>query len=203
MSEKHIHTEDMDLVGGAPCLDFVNTASGRSPAPVRDRLVRYADLLRWAERLGLVTAAQAVELAAESARQPAAADEVVARARELREAIYRLFTAEERAADPDLELLRSAYARASAERRLRWQDGAVHLEWPEEVHLERLLWPVAVSAVELLTSGDVGRVKECGGPGCNWLFYDRSRNRSRNWCDMSGCGNRAKARRYQARRRSA
>jgi len=50
-------------------------------------------------------------------------------------------------------------------------------------------------------SEERARVKECDSDTCDWLFLDRSRNRSRRWCDMSDCGNRAKARRYQARHR--
>jgi hypothetical protein len=41
------------------------------------------------------------------------------------------------------------------------------------------------------------RMKAC--PACGWAFYDRSRNRSRTWCTMAICGNRAKARSYRAR----
>jgi hypothetical protein len=43
------------------------------------------------------------------------------------------------------------------------------------------------------------RMKAC--PSCGWAFYDRSRNRSRTWCTMASCGNRAKARSYRARHR--
>jgi predicted RNA-binding Zn ribbon-like protein len=50
--------------------------------------------------------------------------------------------------------------------------------------------------VELLTSDEVGRVKQCDR--CDWLFLDKSRNRKRRWCSMSACGNRVKmARRYE------
>lgn len=63
---------------------------------------------------------------------------------------------------------------------------------------DRPLWASALSAVELLTSPDLGRVTRCSGEGCAWLFVDASKNRSRRWCDMSVCGNRAKARRYRA-----
>jgi predicted RNA-binding Zn ribbon-like protein len=45
------------------------------------------------------------------------------------------------------------------------------------------------------------RLKACASDGCHWAFYDRSRNRSRTWCAMSVCGNRAKARSYRARHR--
>jgi len=69
--------------------------------------------------------------------------------------------------------------------------------------LERPLWEIAHSAADLLTSGDQERVKECASTTCEWVFLDKSRNRSRRWCDMSDCGNRAKARRFQARKRAA
>ena len=50
---------------------------------------------------------------------------------------------------------------------------------------------------ELLTSGRLDRIRECPGlDGCGWLFYDTSRNGSRRWCSMEGCGNRAKGRRH-------
>ena len=55
---------------------------------------------------------------------------------------------------------------------------------------------------ELATMGDLTRVKECASENCNWLFIDESRNRSRRWCDMKDCGNRAKARRFRQRKRT-
>lgn len=57
---------------------------------------------------------------------------------------------------------------------------------------------LAVSALSLFSSGSVRRLKVC--PNCNWLFLDKSRNSSRLWCDMSVCGNRAKAKRHYRRR---
>jgi predicted RNA-binding Zn ribbon-like protein len=45
------------------------------------------------------------------------------------------------------------------------------------------------------------RVKVCAAPDCRWAFVDTSRNRSRRWCDMSDCGNRAKARTWRASKR--
>jgi predicted RNA-binding Zn ribbon-like protein len=45
------------------------------------------------------------------------------------------------------------------------------------------------------------RMKACRAEDCGWAFYDRSRNRSRAWCSMRECGNRAKARSYRARQR--
>ena len=66
----------------------------------------------------------------------------------------------------------------------------------EERKLDQMLWPIIRSAAELLTSDKLDRVCECPGENCGWLFIDMSRNRSRRWCDMKDCGNRAKARRH-------
>jgi predicted RNA-binding Zn ribbon-like protein len=43
------------------------------------------------------------------------------------------------------------------------------------------------------------RLKACPHEHCGWAFYDRSRNRSSQWCSMRICGNRTKAARYRVR----
>ena len=73
------------------------------------------------------------------------------------------------------------------------------LEWGWRVgenELDQVLWPILISASEMLTSPDMERIGICEGDGCGWLFNDQNRNRSRKWCDMADCGNRAKARRF-------
>ena len=57
----------------------------------------------------------------------------------------------------------------------------------------------ARSALMLAASGEPERLKIC--PNCQWLFLDRSRNRSRTWCDMTVCGNRMKANRHYQRQK--
>ncbi|MDI7861069.1 CGNR zinc finger domain-containing protein [Rhizobiaceae bacterium n13] len=57
----------------------------------------------------------------------------------------------------------------------------------------------ARSALRLLSMPDPERLKICGN--CGWLFLDRSKNRSRFWCDMAVCGNRAKASRHYRRKK--
>jgi predicted RNA-binding Zn ribbon-like protein len=56
---------------------------------------------------------------------------------------------------------------------------------------------VAVAQLE----GRWSRLKACRGEHCGWAFYDHSRNQASNWCAMSVCGARAKARAYRRRRR--
>lgn len=56
-------------------------------------------------------------------------------------------------------------------------------------------------AVELLQClGAWPRLKACTDEGCQWAFFDTTRNRSRTWCSMDECGNREKTRRYRERK---
>jgi predicted RNA-binding Zn ribbon-like protein len=56
-------------------------------------------------------------------------------------------------------------------------------------------------AIERLQAqGAWPRLKACTDEGCQWAFYDTTRNRSRTWCSMEECGNREKTRRYRERR---
>ncbi|HEY1974269.1 MAG TPA: CGNR zinc finger domain-containing protein [Pseudonocardia sp.] len=59
-------------------------------------------------------------------------------------------------------------------------------------------WLAAINYLELLTA-DASRVRRCAHPECVLHFYDTSPKRSRRWCSMAGCGNRAKAARHYAR----
>jgi predicted RNA-binding Zn ribbon-like protein len=57
-------------------------------------------------------------------------------------------------------------------------------------------------AIERLQSqGAWPRLKACTDDGCQWAFYDATRNRSRTWCSMEECGNREKTRRYRERKK--
>lgn len=55
-----------------------------------------------------------------------------------------------------------------------------------------LEYACALSAIQFFQPHFQNKVKVC--PACRWLFLDVSKNKSRRWCDMKVCGNRAKAR---------
>jgi predicted RNA-binding Zn ribbon-like protein len=65
--------------------------------------------------------------------------------------------------------------------------------------LGQLLEAVATAMAEGLWA----RFKACRDETCGWAFVDRARNRSRQWCSMEVCGNRAKARAYRRRHTAA
>jgi predicted RNA-binding Zn ribbon-like protein len=65
----------------------------------------------------------------------------------------------------------------------------------------RALGEVAASFARLLAAGDPARIKICANRDCGWVMYDESRNRTRRWCESTGCGNLIKVRRYRQRHR--
>jgi len=195
-----------DLSGGRLCLDFANTLDGRASEP-RERLKTYADLVSWGRQAGTVSPSAARCLLEEASRHPRRAAAVLERARELREAIYRIWVAEAHQEQPpveDVELLNSVLARALGHQRLDRQGHRYALNWRDDDALESILWRVVKSAVDLLTSEEAKLVRQCEAfatSDCAWLFIDETRNRSRRWCSMTSCGNRAKARRHYQRAR--
>ncbi len=62
-------------------------------------------------------------------------------------------------------------------------------------------WRAAASYLELLDDHPE-RIRRCAHPSCVLYFYDTSRNGTRRWCSMEGCGSRAKASRHYARSRA-
>ncbi|MFD8968211.1 CGNR zinc finger domain-containing protein [Streptomyces sp. NPDC059568] len=194
------------LLGERLCLHFVNTVEGPASGDPVDFLSGYADLVRWSWHADAITEAESGRLLDEAGTRPGEAAEVYGRALALRAACDEVFRAVARSVAPgerDLGRIRTEYLAALAHARLCPADGG-GFEWSRSVEsddLGRVLWPVARSAVELLTGADFRRLKECPGAGdCGWLFYDTSRNGTRRWCSMEGCGSRVKMRRHYVSR---
>jgi predicted RNA-binding Zn ribbon-like protein len=124
------------------------------------------------------------------------------RIRRFRAALRRLLEAEARgvgASPKDLASLNRILVKSGACRGLIPTVRGYGWGWLDRAaEPERRLWPIAFSAARLLESPDLARLKRCDG--CGRLFLDASRNRSRRWCDMQGCGNRAKVARHRARK---
>jgi len=193
--------------GGRLCLDFINTVEPRTGPVERDWLTGYAELVEWARIGGLFDEAVAAGMLRAAAARPAAAVATFRTAIELREALFRVFAAiadGTAPADADLEVLGHAFAAAAGHGRLAPDTGGFRWSWDAADSLDRPWWPVAASAVELLSHGPLDRIKQCPpGEGCSWLFVDTTKNRSRRWCSMDDCGSETKARRQTDRRRTA
>jgi predicted RNA-binding Zn ribbon-like protein len=196
----------LKLLGGRLSLDFANTADWHATGQPIEFLTNYAELVAWSQHAGIVTGAQAQHLLEAAARRPAEACAVLARTIALREAIYRLFSAIAHGLAPqasDLALFNAELSLGSTHSRILQTAGGFAWDWLGDGDaLDQMLWPVLHDAAELLTSEELNRVGQCGDDRCGWLFLDLSRNRSRRWCSMQDCGNRAKARRHYLRSRT-
>jgi predicted RNA-binding Zn ribbon-like protein len=204
MQETDISREGLTFEAGRVCLNFANTAEWHASDQPAEHLHNYSDLVRWAQQAGLLTQDRAEHMVEEGARRSEEGGQVLDRAIALREAIYRIFSAVAAARSPgpdDLDSLNAALAEGLGWLRVdQTKDGFTWSWGGDAAAMDQMLWPVARSAATLLTSEELDRVRECADDrGCGYLFMDTSRNRSRKWCDMRGCGNRAKAQRHYRR----
>ena len=174
-------------------LAFVNTRTWRGRDRPTETLVAPGDLAAWWR-------AETGEAVAEPD------DHTFGAAIALRECLHRHFAARAQQRSPapaDIAALNAALAEAPARHVLAWDlnglawDVKAAPSW--QIARAALLW----SAADLLTGPRRDRVRECDNPDCRYLFLDASKAGTRRWCDMSSCGNRAKAHRHYQRRRAS
>jgi predicted RNA-binding Zn ribbon-like protein len=215
-----------ELIAGNLCLDFINTLDNRPSGEPKELIENYYGLARFAEDTAVLTPEQLHHLSERVHLTPDEADEAVRRARDLREALHEIFSAlmnRQTAPQPAMEKLNANLHDAALHSRLI-QPKAVQLKAVQPKALESemlpegrlvwrfddppssfnaILWPISRAAADLLASNDVALVRTCSSPACQWFFLDTSKNHRRRWCDMKVCGNRAKVRKFYARKRQA
>jgi predicted RNA-binding Zn ribbon-like protein len=188
-------------------LDFANTMEWRTTDHPEENLSDYADLVAWSRKKKILTEDLARRLLDAVEDRHDEAMSVFERAIVLREAIYRIVSAAIHGGLPsesDMKTLNGELASTLTRSRIAASADGFHWEPVYAADaMDGMLWSIVHNAADLLTSSDLDRVGECGGEGCSWLFLDKSRNRSRQWCSMDSCGNRAKARRFYERKRTA
>lgn len=192
------------FTGGRLCLDFANTRSGRRADPT-ERLLTYRDLGAWGRQADVLNDEEGRRLTRIAAEHPREAARTLSEAVTLREALYGIFSSVidgSTAGEADLAIFNAALSRALDHLRVVARPRGFTWTWAAGDRLDRMLWPVLRSAADLLVSDGVHKVRRCAAESCDWLFLDASRNHSRRWCDMRDCGNRAKARRYYARKKA-
>jgi predicted RNA-binding Zn ribbon-like protein len=185
------------------CLDFANTVSWRGAVRPTERLPTYADLVAWLRQARLVSDREVNRLPHPMQGDGGKARRFFRRAIQLRELIFRLFASVCAGEDPsptDLATLNDWLSRALSHARIQATPAGLVWTWTfVKDPLATALWTIARSAADLLTSQDSSRIRQCAGKDCRWLFLDTTRNRSRRWCEMAVCGNRAKAARHRHR----
>jgi predicted RNA-binding Zn ribbon-like protein len=200
---EHEHRPVFDFLGGRLAIDFVNTVGGKRLVEPIEKFKEFGDVLSWAEQIGIAGPARAKVLRRVAKEHPRQAEAVHLRAKNLREALFRIFAAiaaHERPATADFELFNRELGEALSHLRILHEKDGFTWSFADEEDLASVLWPVLRSASDVLVKDDPARVRMCEAEdGCGWLFYDETRSGTRRWCSMKDCGNRAKARRHYAK----
>jgi predicted RNA-binding Zn ribbon-like protein len=189
------------------CLSFANTADWHASDQPVEGLKSYWDLLNWGVTVEILSREKASQLGKIAEGSPIEAESILKNAIELREAIYRIFSAVANLRfvnTDDLRILDLSVQKYYPLLHISSSENVFELSWPQDSEsLDQILWSVTQSAVQLLTSEGLDRVGQCEDDrGCGWLFYDTSRNKSRRWCSMETCGNRAKVHRHYEKQRA-
>jgi predicted RNA-binding Zn ribbon-like protein len=179
---------DFEFIADRPALDLVATVAERGTSDV-EHLRTPADLADWIAQSGLVDA------------RPAVTETDLLRTREVRDAMFRLIAARIDGGRPGAgdRALVNAVAAGPGRRPSLGTDGV--LRW--RGGLPAVLADLARDALSLFADADGEDLRWCADPRCTRPFVDRSRGHRRRWCGMRGCGDRAKAAAYRARRRRA
>lgn len=183
-----VNEHEFRLGLGHPALEFVATLARRHAGPV-EQLAGPADLNRWLEAAGIASGAACDPM-------------LLMRARELREAIYRIVVAAREGRAParaDLELV-NTWTRGRV--RSPQLDNALQVTWIGPDLCRAALTQLTRSAIELVAGPELSRIRNCGDPSCSLMFIDHSPPGRRRWCSMERCGNRAKTASYRRRRRT-
>jgi predicted RNA-binding Zn ribbon-like protein len=211
------------FVGERLWLDFVNTeprvpAGGRyarvqladvADLPVRadDALHDFDTFVAWLESAAVLDLERAQSIRRRALQQPAGAAATLVDARRVRATLRML--AERGTAAPQIRFealseINRVLGRSAGTRRVELRhDGSYARAFvPVGDAFAGLMIPIVESAADAMILGELGRVRRCADTRCPRVFFDRTKNGRRRWCDMATCGNRAKAARHRARRKT-
>lgn len=197
-----------EAVTGQLIIPPANDAGRREPAPGQLELIRQfvntRDFEDGVEAIGTAGDLDAW-LAARALLDPGerVSEAEVALALDVREALRSLLLANN-GADPDAEAVETlnAAARVGPLRVSFGSGGESGALEPAGRGVAGALGRLLGLVYRAMEAGEWERLKACPAHDCMWAFYDHSRNRSKQWCEMGVCGNRAKARTYRERRRA-
>jgi predicted RNA-binding Zn ribbon-like protein len=192
------------LVGCELAFDFTNTTSGQGGPRHREHLQTAEDVVIWAHHAKIIAEKSARDLRRKLARRPRLARELRQRALALRNIVHGIgvaLAAGRPLRSTGVDRLTQIHAGCLRFAHLTRSRGVYVWSWESsERPVEAILGPITLSALSLLNQADLSRVKQCPGEDCGWLFFDTTKNKSRRWCEMEVCGNRAKQKRLRQRK---
>jgi predicted RNA-binding Zn ribbon-like protein len=195
---------EIRLDGGRLCLDFTNTIHDRSSPQPEDYIRDIGDLLDWLALTKSLPRELVERMRRSAVATPRHAGKVFMAAIAFREVLYRVFSSiagGDEIRTKDLLSLNAYIGDTMRNSRLQREGKKIVTTWDyRKGGLEKTLWPIVKSALDLLLEGNFDRIKRC--PRCHWLFNDTSKNGRRRWCSMDTCGGIDKSLRYYYRQKS-
>jgi predicted RNA-binding Zn ribbon-like protein len=192
------------FVGERLWLDFVNSElSARNG----DALYDFESLVQWLEAAAILDLERATGIRRRAIQQPAGAAASLIDARRVRASLRSLAergVVSDRIRMDALAEINRVLGRSAGTRRVDLRnDGTFGRSFvPVGDAFAGLVIPVVESAADALIAGELARVRRCADARCMRVFYDTTKNGRRRWCDMSTCGNRAKAARHREKVRT-
>ncbi|MBN9673279.1 CGNR zinc finger domain-containing protein [Roseibium aggregatum] len=198
------------LIADHPALDLLN-----SVAAPRDEEIEWIgtgnDLLTWIGASGLLEPDQAEGCRRKFEQEDL--DDVARRVIALREWFRRLLKEQSdpegwRISGEDLQYLNAILAAGTYLFQLNASHGekpglvsGISLQGTIDVRSpDDLLFPIALQIADFLAAVSPHDTRRCANEACTLWFVDVTKNKRRRWCDMSVCGNRAKAAGFRARK---
>ena len=184
-------------------LDFVNTLSYNKGLPY-ERFVEAPIAVTWLAKHSLLHRETADDLIAEVAKDDASATRLLQRVCRVRDALRELLDAAVDRRPPDDAALREvnrALRTNYAYELVPAADGVSLDHRHEGDPISGALARLSEAIARELTQEDKERMRICANDECRWVFHDNSPAGRRKWCDMSSCGNRAKAARHRERKK--
>jgi predicted RNA-binding Zn ribbon-like protein len=187
------------LIADALGLDFLNSIATPTDSTI-DWIDSGEGLIAWLGEVGLVPAEALAELRGQAL--PGELDNIADQARQLRE-WFRSVVLRHKGRPISVDALKElaplnrllerdeSYSRIVVQK----HEGHSHLgvermrRWRSP---DSLLLPIGEALSKFVCDDDFTDVKNCEGPSCTLMFVDRTRGRTRRWCSMAICGNRAK-----------
>ena len=195
-------TKKYAFIGNNLSLDFVNTVGYISSENPTENLNSFSDLIEWSKQGKLISDDEAIVIFTKAKENILESERVFRRVLRLRKSVYDIFRSVisgEEIFDKDLTVFNRELSLAMSKAEIFCREGELIWDWKND-GIERILFLITRVAAQLLTSSDLEKLKCCSGENCGWLYYDTSKNKRRQWCDMRDCGNLAKARRFRVKK---
>jgi predicted RNA-binding Zn ribbon-like protein len=197
------------FIAGRLWLDFVNTDDARLGQRM-DVIASFSAYVEWLVAAQVVDAERASVLRRRAVEQPSGAAAALVEAHRIRSLLRQLA---EQGRDPRgirtreqvVEEINRVLGRSVGTRRVEpsGDDGYVRSFVPVGDAFGGLVIPIIESAVDSLVRRELAKVRRCADRRCPRHFADDTKSKTRRWCDMKTCGNRAKAAANRQKRKAS